>query len=526
MNKILLTVAFLLALGGGMMVEAAEIAPGVIAHQDLFNTSMKDDVACYRIPALVTAPNGDLVAAIDERVPSCSDLGKSKNINIVIRRSSDNGDTWSAIETVVDYEDGKGASDPSMIVDKETGDLFLFYNYMDHNTEPGVYYLHVMRSSDNGKSWGDAEDITSQITKPEWKKDFKFITSGRGIQARSGMLLHTMVNIQSGLHLFGSKDHGKTWFFIDTPITPGDESKVVELADGRWMINSRVRGSGLRYVHLSSDEGKSWETAPDPALIDPACNASIIRYTSIEDGYDKNRLLFSNAKTKDKRRNMTVRISYDEGKTWSDDKTIYTGGSAYSTLTVLENGEIGLLFEKDSHRENVFVRFTLEWLTDGKDTIEAYKSKKEILMSESEQIISNLTKEDEAYLSERRTLIEEYLGDENAKHKYLSSEGKLGLLHALLDQNIFKPSQTFELQCMGVVFGDVLVQEMNMHWVMVADDLGHDPAVQLGNTSIIIFPLTMISKRIERGEQVDVFALFNGLAAQIEGIVDDVDKSQ
>ncbi len=368
MNKTMLSFAILTVLGAGLMGEAAEIADGILAHQDLFNTTMKEGVSCYRIPALVTAVNGDLVAAIDERVPSCSDLGKSKDINIVVRRSADNGATWSKIETVVDYEYGKAASDPSMIVDRETGDIFMFYNYMDHGAAPDVYYLYVVKSSDNGKTWGEPVDITPQITKPEWEKDFKFITSGRGIQTRSGMLLHTMVNIQNGLHLFGSKDHGKTWFFIDTPIMPGDESKVVELVDGRWMINSRVRGAGTRYIHISADEGKTWETAPDPTLIDPACNASIIRYTSVADGHDKNRLLFSNAKSKNKRRNMTVRISYDEGKTWTEGKTIYAGDSAYSTLTVLENGEIGLLFEKDDHTENMLVRFTLEWLTDGADS--------------------------------------------------------------------------------------------------------------------------------------------------------------
>ena len=350
-----------------VMGEVSGISEGVTLCQDLFNTSIREGVACYRIPALVTATNGALVAVIDERVPSCSDLGKNKNINIVMRRSEDNGVTWSAIETIVDYEDGSAASDPSMIVDRQTGDIFLFYNYMDHNKEPDIYYLHVVRSTDNGKIWGEPLDITSQITKPEWKTNFKFITSGRGIQTQSGMLLHTMVNIQNGLHLFYSNDHGQTWGFIDTPIKPGNESKVVELTDGRWIINSRVRGAGTRYVHISSDEGKTWKTVPDETLIDPACNASIIRYTSTADGYDKNRLLFSNAKSKNKRRNMTMRISYDEGKTWNAGKTIYAGDSAYSTMTILQNGDIGLLFEKDDHTENVFVRFSLEWLTDGKD---------------------------------------------------------------------------------------------------------------------------------------------------------------
>jgi sialidase-1 len=176
------------------------------------------------------------------------------------------------------------------------------------------------------------------------------------------------VNLDSGLHLFGSDDHGKSWYVIDTPLKPGNESKVVELADGSWLVNCRANGKGLRVVHVSSDQGQSWETREEPELIDPGCNASIIRYTSMEDGFKKNRLLFCNANMNKGRENLTVRISYDEGLTWTAGKTIYPGSAAYSTLTVLNNGNIGLLFEKDSYTENLFVSFSLKWLTDGKDS--------------------------------------------------------------------------------------------------------------------------------------------------------------
>lgn len=339
-----------------------------IKFTNLFSASMKEGVSCYRIPSIITALNGDLITAIDERVPSCGDLKWNNDINIVIRRSTDNGTTWTDIETIVDYPIGESASDPSMILDKTTGELFMFFNYMNLETEKDIFYLKMISSKDNGLSWTSPIDITSQITKPEWENDFKFITSGRGIQTSTGALIHTLVNLQNGLFLFKSDDHGENWSLIDTPIKPADESKVIELVDSTLMVNSRVNNAGIRYIHTSKDKGKTWASQPDSMLIDPSCNASIIRYSSVNKGSEKNRLLFSNLNAKDSRENLTVKISYDEGKTWSKGKTIYSGSAAYSSMTILKNGDIGLFFEKDDYKENVFVSFSLDWLTDGNDS--------------------------------------------------------------------------------------------------------------------------------------------------------------
>ena len=325
-------------------------------YKDLFNAENNPEVSCYRIPSIITAINGDLIAAIDERVPSCGDLKWSRDINIVIRKSSDNGKTWGKIEKIIDYPLGQSASDPSMILDKQTNTIFLFYNYMDLDNQKDIYYLKYISSNDNGKSWSKPVDITNQISKENWKNDFKFITSGRGIQTKNGTLLHCLVNLQKGTHVFGSNDNGKTWFITETPTSPGDESKIVELNDGSWMVNSRVNKLGYRYSHFSNDDGKTWISKKEESIIDPGCNGSLIRYSHGE----KNLLLLTNINNKKERKEIVLRYSIDEGKSWSNPKIIYNGEAAYSSMTVMENGSLGLFFEMDNYTKNVFTSISIK----------------------------------------------------------------------------------------------------------------------------------------------------------------------
>ena len=325
-------------------------------HTDLFNAENNPEVSCYRIPSIITATNGDLIAAIDERVPSCGDLKWSRDINIVIRKSSDNGKTWGKIEKIIDYPLGQSASDPSMILDKQTNTIFLFYNYMDLDNQKDIYYLKYISSNDNGKSWSKPVDITNQISKENWKNDFKFITSGRGIQTKNGTLLHCLVNLQKGTHVFGSNDNGKTWFITEAPTLPGDESKIVELNDGSWMVNSRVNKLGYRYSHFSNDDGKTWISKKEESIIDPGCNGSLIRYSHGE----KNLLLLTNINNKKERKEIVLRYSTDEGRSWSNPKIIYNGEAAYSSMTVMENGNLGLFFEMDNYTKNVFTSISIK----------------------------------------------------------------------------------------------------------------------------------------------------------------------
>jgi Domain of unknown function (DUF3806) len=132
------------------------------------------------------------------------------------------------------------------------------------------------------------------------------------------------------------------------------------------------------------------------------------------------------------------------------------------------------------------------------------------------QRITTPTEIDQKRLRDQRAVVEKFIADENSRQKYQTAAGKLGTIQAILQSNALKSNQIYELQCLGVVLGDAFVQDLKMEWVMVDDDQGRDPAVRLPGTTVIAFPLTMISKRVEGGEKVDVFDLFNGIAAQTE----------
>jgi len=133
------------------------------------------------------------------------------------------------------------------------------------------------------------------------------------------------------------------------------------------------------------------------------------------------------------------------------------------------------------------------------------------------QTFHELSAADHAHLTAQRAVVERYLGnDPQNLENYATPAGKLGLLRAIIDARLFGPTHTYELQCMGVVFGDVFVQVCGWEWRMVEDELGRDPCIKLPSSTIVIYPLTMISKRIEHGDSVDVFALFDEIAADAE----------
>ncbi len=334
-----------------LLVSLSLFATADVSKKIVLWENGQNDIKSYRIPALCTAPNGDLIAACDARKNNAGDLNVFQPINISVRRSSDGGKTWSkAVNSWTwrwDEEEKWSGSDPSFIVDEMTGTIFMFYNVWKwedvKNWNNNIYRFYVQSSSDNGKTWSKPRDISADIAFPEWpfgkarnQGGFIFISSGSGIQTKDGTLLHTLVHVGDGNALFGSEDHGKTWKAIGKPVKNGDECKVVELRDGAWMINSRWRGGG-RQIHVSKNRGMTWQSHYDANLIDPQCNAQISRY-------GKGVLLFSNCKSRG-RNNLHIRASIDEGKSWTDGICIEKGGSAYSDITPVGKDKIGILFE-------------------------------------------------------------------------------------------------------------------------------------------------------------------------------------
>ena len=171
-------------------------------------------------------------------------------------------------------------------------------------------------------------------------------------------------------HAVYSDDNGQTWHVSGRASTSGDEAKVTELADGRILMS--IRHAGNRWYNISEDGGETWQptTSTWYDITAPACNGDMIRYTSENQGHDKNRLLHS-VPYGNSRTDVTVYVSYDEGETWPVKKCIVPYSSAYSSLCILPDGTIGLYVEEAyagaSGYSTVFYNFSLEWLTDGND---------------------------------------------------------------------------------------------------------------------------------------------------------------
>jgi len=335
----------------------------------------------YRIPALAVTPSGTVMAFAEGRKNAAGDAGK---IDLFVRRSTDNGETWSAQKLVwADHDNTCG--NPCAVVDRSNGTIWLLSTWNrgdDHEKDiiAGISRdtrrVFVLHSTDDGLSWSAPHEITSDVKPTNWT--WYATGPGNGIQieqgSHQGRLVIPCDHIEAETkkaysHVIFSDDHGTTWKLGgSTPQAGVNECQVVELSGGKLMLNMRSyeRDQNHRQVAVNEDGGLTWqEQHADAALIESRCQAAIVR-ASWPGSTNRSIILFSNPANQSKRVNLTLRASFDEGQTWPVSRVLHPGPSAYSDLAMLANGQIASLYEAGStnaYEAIVFQNLTLDWAT-------------------------------------------------------------------------------------------------------------------------------------------------------------------
>jgi sialidase-1 len=357
--------------------------PGVItAHlveTDVFIAGA-EGYHTYRIPAVVTSKQNTVLAFCEGRKHSRSDTGA---IDLLLKRSTDGGSSWQAQRIV--WSDGENVcGNPAPVVDQTSGDIWLLMTWNRGEDEERAIMegrgldtrrVFVTHSVDDGLTWAKPREITDSVKKPHWR----WYATGpvNGIQLTRGAYKGRLVIPANHSdhsdpsahpyrgHVICSDDHGQSWRLGGIEESMTNESTVVEREDGSLLHNLRsYHGRNRRAIATSADGGLTWSKITlDEALIEPVCQASLLRFSWAEAG-KPGVVLFSNPAST-KRDHMTVRISRDDGATWPVSRTLHNGPSAYSCLVVLPGQTVGCLYERGEASPSekiVFARFPLSWL--------------------------------------------------------------------------------------------------------------------------------------------------------------------
>jgi sialidase-1 len=330
-----------------------------------------DGVHSYRIPGLATTAKGTLIAVYDARWNNSADL--QGDIDVGMSRSVDGGKSWEPMKIIMDMkewggrpEKENGIGDPSVLVDPETNTIWVAALWLHgkpdtrawNSSAPGMSpeetgQLVLVKSEDDGKTWSEPINITSQVKKPEWQLIFN--GPGKGISMQDGTLVFAaqFKDKEKMPHstIIYSKDKGETWHVGTGAKSNTTEAQVVELKDGSLMLNMRDNRGGARSVAVTKDLGKTWEVHPSSrkALPEPVCMASIITHDAGQYAREEAPLLFfSNPATTDGRYNITVKASTDDGMSWPEKHHLLLDAKrnwGYSCLTPVDEDHLGILYE-------------------------------------------------------------------------------------------------------------------------------------------------------------------------------------
>lgn len=334
--------------------------------------------ACFRIPALVKAADGTLLAFAEARRDGTADRG---DIDLVVRRSADGGRTWG--EQIVVWDDGENTcGNPAPVVVRETGRIVMLGTWNkggDHerDIEAGraedTRRVYSMYSDDHGRTWSEPVQITSSVKLPGWTwyatgpchaiQKARAPHKGRLVIPANHKRVNPDGSIASNSHLVYSDDGGATWHLGAVSQPGGNESTVAELSNGDLMLNMRHydRGDSLRLCAVSRDGGATWDrTWEETQLVEPRCQGSLLNYAP-RGGKPSRTLLFSNPRSL-RRENMSIGVSRDNGRTWSRFVTVWKGRAAYSDLAALPDGSVGILYENGDPggKEDLYRRITFE----------------------------------------------------------------------------------------------------------------------------------------------------------------------
>lgn len=344
-------------------------------HKDTILIFGLDKISAFRIPSLGITNKGTVLAVADGRVPNSNDL--PNEIHCVMRRSTNNGKSWSKLTTLLAYPDGEGTGDPSLLIDRETGKIWVFVNFAgakvgQANSQPGygdnTIHTLAITSDDDGLTWSAPVDITQSVKDPAWAVVIS--SPGHGIQLRDGTLVQTayMRKAKSTVFysfFFYSKDHGRTWERSSPVGANTGENMLVELEDGSLMANMRsYRGRGCRAESVTADLGKTWSPVKDCGdLPDPVCEGTTLRLKNASLGNDTYPILFSNCADSRNRVKLTLRLSGDDCKTWTYSRVLCEGNAGYSDAVLLADGTIGVFYEQGNLM--VFAKVNTNWIAGG-----------------------------------------------------------------------------------------------------------------------------------------------------------------